>query len=317
MPNEGTAIVSARPAFEVDGQARAPLDAGLLRLNVRDGVDGLATCEAEFGNWGLNAQEQLGFLWFKRDVLEFGKRLVIKLGTDTLFDGVILAIEGRFPPNMPPTLVVRADDKLQALRMNRRTRHFEGVSDADVVRQVANDHGLQADVNLSGPTWPLLVQANESDLAFLRRRMLVADADLVVADGKLTAHPRPSRPRPAVCCSATSSVGSHWPLRARRISSVLVESMVGSTSTVKPGNSGDTASQMASAGQRMGEAALTGFGPLAWWLKARWGLWLFWRKTWLERVWMVATAPVVPSRAWAPAACPGSSCCRTSRGIRP
>ncbi|MBH1987081.1 MAG: phage late control D family protein [Burkholderiales bacterium] len=208
MPNEGTAIVSARPAFEVDGQARAPLDAGLLRLSVRDGVDGLATCEAEFGNWGLNAQEQLGFLWFQRDVLEFGKRLLIKLGDDTLFDGLILAIEGRFPPNMPPTLVVRADDKLQALRMNRRTRHFEGASDADVVRQVANDHGLQADVNLSGPTWPLLVQANESDLAFLRRRMLVADADLVLRGDQIQVQQRAQRPRPALTLTHGGSLRS-------------------------------------------------------------------------------------------------------------
>lgn len=196
MDADRMAIVSARPAFEVDGQPRAPLDAGLLRLRVRDGVDGLATCEAEFGNWGLNPQDRLGFLWFGRDVLDFGKRLLIKLGDHTLFDGVIMALEGRFPPSSPPTLVVRADDRLQALRMNRRTRHFEGCSDADVVRQIANDHGLQADVDVSGPTWPLLVQANESDLAFLRRRMLVADADLVLDGDRLQVRSRSQRPDP-------------------------------------------------------------------------------------------------------------------------
>ncbi len=75
---------------------------------------------------------------------------------------------------------------------------------------------------------------------------------------------RPSRPRPALCCSATSSVGSGRgampgppPLpeglpRKRRISSVLLESISGSTSTVKPGKPGATASQMASAGHWRG-----------------------------------------------------------------
>jgi len=198
MDANRSAITSARPKLEVDGQARPELDSGLLRLQVSDTADGLATCEAEFGNWGANAQGQLGFLWFQRDVLEFGKRFVVKLGDDTLFEGKVTAIEARFPALTPPTLVVRVDDPLQDLRMNRRTRCFERVSDADVLNQIANDHGLQTDINLSGPTWPLLVQANESDLAFLRRRMLVADADLVVADGKLTAQPRPSRPRPAM-----------------------------------------------------------------------------------------------------------------------
>jgi phage protein D len=191
-----SAIVSARPAIEVDGQARPRLDAGLLRLAVRDGVDGLASCEAEFGNWGVGEQEQLGHLWFGRDVLEFGKTLRIKLGDQVLFDGCIMAIEATFPPTSAPTLVVRADDRLQDLRMTRRTRHFEGVSDADVVRQIANDHGLQADVNLNGPTWPLLVQANESDLAFLRRRMLAADADLSLRDGKVRVRSRSQRTEP-------------------------------------------------------------------------------------------------------------------------
>lgn len=198
MDASRSAIASARPKLEVDGQARPELDSGLLRLLVSDSAEGLATCEAEFGNWGANAQGQLGFLWFRRDVLEFGKRFVVKLGDDTLFEGKITAIEARFPALTPPTLVVRVDDPLQDLRMTRRTRHFERVSDADVISQIANDHGLQTDVNLSGPTWPLLVQANESDLAFLRRRMLVADADLVIADGKLSAQPRPNRPRPAI-----------------------------------------------------------------------------------------------------------------------
>lgn len=198
MDASRSAIASARPKLAVDGQARPELDSGLLRLLVNDSAEGLASCEAEFGNWGANAQGQLGFLWFGRDVLEFGKRFAVKLGDDTLFEGKITAIEARFPALTPPTLVVRVDDALQDLRMTRRTRHFERVSDADVLSQIANDHGLQTDVNLSGPTWPLLVQANESDLAFLRRRMLVADADLAIADGKLSAQPRPNRPRPAI-----------------------------------------------------------------------------------------------------------------------
>ena len=36
--------------------------------------------------------------------------------------------------------------------MTRRTRAFDRVSDSDVVNQIATDHGLQADVNLSGST---------------------------------------------------------------------------------------------------------------------------------------------------------------------
>jgi len=190
------AIRTARPGFEVDGQRQAALDSGLLRLAWAETAEGLASCELEFGNWGLNGQGQLGFLWFDKQVLDFGKTLKLKLADDTLFEGRIMAIEGRFPQLAPPTLVLRVDDKLQDLRMTRRTRCFESISDADLVQRIASDHGLQADVNLPGPTWPLVVQANESDLAFLRRRALVADADLMLIDGKLTAQARAARRSP-------------------------------------------------------------------------------------------------------------------------
>ncbi len=198
MDADRAAISSARPAFEVDGQANTALAGGLLRLAVADSVEGLVSCEAEFGNWGVNKQGQLGHLWFDRQVLDFGKNLTIKLGADTVFEGLVSAIEGRFPPLAPPTVVLRAEDKLQALRMTRRTRCFDSVSDADLVRQIANDHGLQADVNLNGPTWKLVVQANQSDLAFLRQRMRVADADLMIEGDKLVAQPRASRRTPSL-----------------------------------------------------------------------------------------------------------------------
>ena len=66
----------------------------------------------------------------------------------------------------------------------------------------------------------------------------------------LLCHVRPNLPRPAVWCSATNNTGSHPPARARRISSLLVESSSGRTSAVKPGQTGTTCSQSASRGQR-------------------------------------------------------------------
>lgn len=190
------AIRPARPGFVVDGQAQPRLDSSLLRLALAESAEGLASCELEFGNWGVGSQGQLGFLWFDKQLLDFGKTLALKLRSDTLFEGRIMAIEGRFPQAAPPTLVLRVDDKLQDLRMTRRTRCFEAISDADLVQRIASDHGLQTDINLPGPTWPLVVQANESDLAFLRRRARVADADLMLIDGKLSAHARGARRTP-------------------------------------------------------------------------------------------------------------------------
>lgn len=190
------AIASPRPTLEVAGQRQPALESGLLRLALSDSAEGLASAELEFGNWGLGSRDQLGFLWFDKQVLDFGKTLAVKLGTATLFEGRIMALEARFPPLAPPTLAVRVDDALQDLRMTRRTRSFEATSDADLVRRIAQEHGLLADVDLPGPTWPLVVQANESDLAFLRRRAQVADADLMLLDGRLRAQRRAARRGP-------------------------------------------------------------------------------------------------------------------------
>jgi phage protein D len=77
--------------------------------------------------------------------------------------------------------------------MTRRTRTFADMSDADVVSQIASDHGLTPDVSLSGPTHKVLAQLNQSDLAFLRERARSLGAEVWVSGTTLSAKPRASR----------------------------------------------------------------------------------------------------------------------------
>src|SRR5262245_17040808 len=120
MP-DGTSsgVFSARPVFEVGGQDNPDLAAGLLALLVVETAGGLYRCEALFGNWGAS-----GFRYFDRRTLDFGKTFQVKLGSDKLFDGRITALEARFPEGGPPQINVLAEDRLQDLRMTRRTRTF-------------------------------------------------------------------------------------------------------------------------------------------------------------------------------------------------
>ena len=192
MDSDRAALASARPGFAVAGNDESRLDAALIRLVVGAATDGVGHCEAEFSNWGEH-QGATGFVWFDRDLLEFGKDFLVRIGSATVFDGRIMALEGRFPESSPPTFVVRAEDRLQDLRMTRRTRVFESVSDGDAMSQLANDHGLQTSVNLSGPTHGVLAQVNQSDLAFLRARALAADADVWLEGKTLHAAARASR----------------------------------------------------------------------------------------------------------------------------
>jgi phage protein D len=199
MPDGSNApFIAARPTLALDGQDHDALTAGLLGLEIVETATGLYRCEALFGNWGP-VNGSTGFLYFGRDILEFGKTLEVKLGSDRLFKGRIDALEARFPEGGPPQVAALAEDRLQDLRMTRRTRSFENVSDSDVMQQVANAHGLTPDINLGGgATHKVLAQVNQSDLAFLRDRARALGAELWVDDTTLKAAKRSARATGAV-----------------------------------------------------------------------------------------------------------------------
>ena len=189
---QGSTLQSARPEFSIDGSAKPDLSEDLLSLEVLEDTEGLYRFEATFSNWGDN-NHKIDFRYFGRDVLEFGKTIEVKAGTQTLFQGRITALEAHFLEGRPPEITVLAEDRFQDLRMTRRTRTFPDASDADVIRTIASDHGLQADVNVDGPVHKVLAQTNQSDLAFLRERARAVDAELWMDGRTLLARQHTSR----------------------------------------------------------------------------------------------------------------------------
>lgn len=181
-------LYSARPSLTIDGQARPDLSAALVSLAVAETEQGLFTLEATFGNWGTK-QGSVGYLYFDRDVFDFGKTVRVEVGAGeaaaTVFHGRISALEGRFPVQRPPELLVLAEDRLQDLRMTRRTRTFEAVTTSDVVRRVAGDHGLGAELDVDDVQYATLAQLNQTDLGFLRELGRAADADVWVEERAL------------------------------------------------------------------------------------------------------------------------------------
>ncbi len=198
MPDSTSApaLFAARPKFFVAGQEQQELADALVELAVEEDTEGLCHCEATFSNWGPR-DGAAGYLFFDRQLLDFGTALRIELGAGdtagTVFDGKISAIEGRFASSRPPEVLVLAEDRLQDLRMTRHTRTYEQVSDEDVARQIASRQGLQAVVDVSGPTHRVLAQLNQSDLAFLRERARAVDAEVWVEGGDLHVQQRARR----------------------------------------------------------------------------------------------------------------------------
>jgi phage protein D len=186
MADETTGLKESRPTVVVNNEVNGPLGGGLLTLMIVENTNGLYRCEAKFGNWG-EKNSTTDFLYFDRTVLEFGKDFEIKLGNDSIFKGKIMGLEGNFPEGQSPEISVLAEDRFQDLRMTRRTRTFTDVSDADVIKQIATDHGLTPEVDVPGPTYKVLAQVNQSDLAFIRDRARSIDAEIWMSDKTLHA----------------------------------------------------------------------------------------------------------------------------------
>lgn len=182
----------ARPGLFIDGVEETVLSTGLLLCSIIETVSGLYRCEVTLGNWNP-ATTADGYIYFDRKLLDFGKSLQVKFNNQLLFDGRIMAIEGRYPKGGPTEIVILAEDRLQDLRMTRRTRSFAQSSDADVFQQLAGDHGLSSEIDVTGPTYETINQVNQSDLAFLRERARLLGAELWVEGSTLHVQMRTSR----------------------------------------------------------------------------------------------------------------------------
>jgi phage protein D len=174
---------SASPVFTVAGERSPDLGRDCIRLEITEGTDGLRTLKAEFvavGDGATGAGSDLRYL--DGQIVDFGMAITVVLGPDggqhVVFDGTISGLEAVFGDGVPPRVLVYAEDALMRLRMTRRMRSYTGVTDADVARQIADAHGLQAEVAADGPRFDVVQQVNQSDLAFLRERARRIQAEL-------------------------------------------------------------------------------------------------------------------------------------------
>jgi uncharacterized protein len=179
---------AASPVFTVDGEDQGELARDLVRLECRESLDGLKTLQARFVAVGPRAGErEQGLLYQDGRLLDFGKAIKVAIGPlqgqRTIFEGVISALELSFEEGQEPEVCLFAEDRLMALRMTRRMRSYEAMSDADIAAAIAAAHGLSPEVDVDGPTYDRIQQFNMSDLAFLRERARLVQAD-VWTDGR-------------------------------------------------------------------------------------------------------------------------------------
>jgi phage protein D len=191
------AYAVAAPVFEVDGQTTGSLGRDLLKLEIEETTAGLKTLRARVLNVGPRAGEAEELLYLDGSVLDFGKKLQVALGPPDderiVFQGRISALEADFKEGREPQLSVFAEDALMKLRMTRRTKAYEQMTDADIASAIASEHGLTPATAADGPSYDVVHQLNMSDLAFLRERAQRVRAELWADDETLNFKTRPNR----------------------------------------------------------------------------------------------------------------------------
>jgi phage protein D len=183
-------FAATAPVFTVDGTLKRELARDVRSLRIDEATDGLKTLELCLLAVGpRDGQRDEDLLYLDGSAVDFGKSLTVSIGAAdqarTVFSGAVSALEARFTIGVVPFVTVFAEDKLMALRMTRRMATYEHVSDADLARAIASRHGLSADVSAPGPTHAVVQQWNQSDLAFLRERARLLQAELWFTDGTL------------------------------------------------------------------------------------------------------------------------------------
>ena len=191
-------LAVASPVFTVGGEAVRGLARDCVLLVVTEGVEGLRTLEAHLVATGIGAAGPPGtLLHLDSSEVDFGTDLVVALGPEgtqrTVFDGTVSGLEVVLGDSEPPRVVVLAEDRLMRLRMTRRMRSYTRITDAELARRIAQDHGLDAEVDVTGPTYDVVQQVNQSDLAFLRDRARLLQAELWCTGRTLHFSDRPRR----------------------------------------------------------------------------------------------------------------------------
>ncbi len=196
-------VTLTAPVFEIDGDIARNLARDVAWLQVAEDIDGLRQLEAAF--YAVDPFVELAdgeLVHLDGADIGFGRELAVSLGPDddhhTVFIGAISAIGVEIREDAMPLVSICAEDAFEALRMTRRSRTYRNATDADIARQIADDHGMSTLTDADGPTYDLVQQLNQTDLAFLRERADRLAAEVWVGDGRLGFAARARRPGPAL-----------------------------------------------------------------------------------------------------------------------
>ena len=131
-------------------------------------------------------------VWIDRG-FAVGSVVEIKLGygseLERLIAGEITGLEPEFVIDRPPHLIVRGYDRRHRLQKGRKTRTFVGQKDSDIANTIGREANLSITATDSKVRHDYVIQANQTDLEFLRERAERIQYEVVVSNKELFFRP--------------------------------------------------------------------------------------------------------------------------------
>jgi phage protein D len=191
-------LVATAPIFTVDGQVKGELARDVVRLEIEEDTAGMKKLSLRLSAQGpVQGKPEEELLYLNGSILDFGKRLQVSIGPQssarTVFDGFISGLEICMREAKEPEAVVYAEDRLMRLRMTRRMKTYLNVKDSDIAQAIASENGISAQADADGPTYDVVQQWNQSDLAFLRGRARLIQAEVWIENDQLHFQSRSGR----------------------------------------------------------------------------------------------------------------------------
>jgi len=158
-------------------------EADLRSVTVQEDLAALNMFTLELHNWD---DERLRVSWSDSALFAVGNEVEIWLGYVGDISRVMLAeitsLEPVFTADGPPLLLVRGYDHRHRLARGRKTRTFAQMKDSAIAGQLAREAGLRAQVDPTEVTLSYVIQSNQSDWDFLRRRASLIGYEIYVRD---------------------------------------------------------------------------------------------------------------------------------------
>jgi len=155
----------------------------LRAVTVQEDLQALSMFTLELHNWD---DRKLQVSWSDSGQFAVGSEVEIWLGyvgdLHQVMQAEVTSLEPVFTAGQQSVLMVRGYDRGHRLARGRNTRTFLHMADSAIATQIAREAGLRMEVDDSPTVVGYVIQSNQSDLEFLRRRASLIGYEIFVRD---------------------------------------------------------------------------------------------------------------------------------------